>query len=731
MFDVIGKRLARQRYMFKRLAVFGIYISVNRIFLLMFAALTALFASPTYAANTRATLLLSAKTVKPGDTITAAMRLEMSPGWHTYWKNGGDSGGPTKIEWTLPAGITAGDVQWPTPEKYVTEGLTTYVYHDEAILLIPLTIANTAKPGDIEIKAEVSWLECEKLCVPGEQIVSATLNIGGSTTLSDANPLIELAKSKLPADSSSLKAIASWDGDTKDDTRRLLLTWNSNPDLTDPEFLPEANEHFEIATASENLSKPGVDSLRLTVKRFAGDWPKTFRGLVIGKQNSKPIAFDILATIENTVAQPSVGRSSKPAAGILVNLALALLGGMILNLMPCVLPILSLKILAVVSQGGQSAGVARKHSLSYAAGVLVSFWVIAALVVLGRLATWGEQFQDARFIVIVTALMTVVALNLFGVFEFILPGKATGAAAELSAREGAGGAFFNGILAVVLGASCVAPVLAGAIGWAVSQTPFVIVLTFSFIGIGLALPYVLLTFFPALQKFLPRPGAWMEKFKVAMGFPMLATAAWLFSLLPGHYGRPGVLWVGMFLVLLAAAAWIFGAFIQQGSARRGAAYICMITCLGIGYGFALEKKLDWRHPNYSETPGAKTNSNAKEGIAWQPWSSDAVTEARAKGLPVFVDFTADWCLTCEANKSSSIEIDSVRKKLKEINAVNLIGDFTKKSPAIRDELKRFGRAGVPLVLVYPRDGKSEPEILPALLTPGIVLDALDRASKDR
>ena len=197
----------------------------------------------------------------------------------------------------------------------------------------------------------------------------------------------------------------------------------------------------------------------------------------------------------------------------------------------------------------------------------------------------------------------------------------------------------------------------------------------------------------------------------------------------GHYGRPGVLWVGMFLVLLSAAAWIFGTFIQQGSARRSLAYICMVVCLGVGYGFGLENKLDWRHPNYSETPGAKTDTNAKEGIAWQPWSPDAVAEARTKGLPVFVDFTADWCLTCEANKSSSIEINSVRTKLKEINAVNLIGDFTKKSPAIRDELKRFGRAGVPLVLVYPRDGKSEPEILPALLTPGIVLDALDRASK--
>ena len=715
--------------MFKRPAGFGIYTNVNRILTSIVASLVALFAFDADAANTRATLRLSANTAKPGDTIMAAVRLEMSPGWHTYWKNGGDSGGPTQIEWKLPAGITAGEIQWPTPEKYVTEGLTTYVYHGEAILLIPLTVDSTAKLAETEIKAEVSWLECEKLCVPGDQVVTAAFNIGETTTSSDAAPLIESAKSKLPADGKALNMSASWDGNATGDTRRVILGWNGGVEWVEPEFFPEANETFEIATNSERLSNPS-SSLRLTVKKLSGDWPKSFRGLLVGRQKDKAVAFDVSVSVQNeTVAKNVAATASKTSTGILVNLTLALIGGMILNLMPCVLPILSLKILAVVSQGGQSAGVARKHSLSYAAGVLVSFWVIAALVVLGRLATWGEQFQDARFIVIVTALMVVVALNLFGVFEFILPGNATGAAAELSSREGAGGAFFNGILAVVLGASCVAPVLAGAIGWAVSQTPLVIVLTFSFIGIGLALPYVLLTFFPALQKFLPRPGAWMEKFKVAMGFPMLATAAWLFSLLPGHYGRPGVLWVGMFLVLLSAAAWIFGAFIQQGSARRSLAYFCMIACLGIGYGFALENKLDWRHPNYFETPGATSGANAKEGIAWQPWSPEAVTEARAKGLPVFVDFTADWCLTCEANKSSSIEIDSVRAKLKEINAVNLIGDFTKKSSAIRDELKRFGRAGVPLVLVYPRDGKSEPEILPALLTPGIVLDALDRASK--
>jgi thiol:disulfide interchange protein len=725
--------LDRQKYMFKRFPHSGIYTVMNRIRAVLLALVLAGVAMSASAAATRATLLLSATSAKPGATITAAVRLEMSPGWHTYWKNGGDSGGPTQIEWRLPTGVSVGEIQWPTPEKYVVEGLTTYVYHDETILLVPLKLGTELAPGNHELKAEVSWLECEKLCVPGEQSVAASLTIGDKTETSDSAGLIEAARGKLPRDGAALKPRAQWDGQGKADERHLLLEWSGAADLADPEFFPEAHDAFEIATTSERVSASGGTKLRLTVKKLSGDWPKEFRGLLVGKQGGAGQGFALTVPISggttgaNPTASTTMQTNVPVPGGLLLNLGLALLGGIILNLMPCVLPILSLKILAVVNQRGQAAAVARKHSLSYAAGVLVSFWVIAGLVVLGRLATWGEQFQDARFIVIVTVLMTLVALNLFGVFEFILPGRATGAAAELSAREGSGGAFFNGILAVILGASCVAPVLAGAIGWAVSQPPLVIVLTFTFIGLGLALPYVALTFFPTLQKLLPRPGAWMEKFKIAMGFPMLATAAWLFSLLPGHYGRAGVLWVGLFLVLLAAAAWILGAFVQRGSRGKPFAYVCALGCLGAGYAFALEHKLDWRHPNYAEL--AAPIDAAASGIAWQPWSATAVAEAQASGRPVLVDFTADWCLTCQANKSSSLDMDSVQQKLKEINAVALLGDYTKKSPAIRDELKRFGRAGVPLVLVYSRNATAPPELLPTLLTPGIVLDALDRAAK--
>jgi thiol:disulfide interchange protein DsbD len=310
----------------------------------------------------------------------------------------------------------------------------------------------------------------------------------------------------------------------------------------------------------------------------------------------------------------------------------------------------------------------------------------------------------------------------------VLPGRAVGSAAELASREGNAGAFFNGVLAVVLGASCVAPLMTSAVGWAISQPSVVILLVFSAIGVGLALPYVLLTFFPALQKAMPRPGAWMEKFKFALGFPMLGMAAWSLSLVVDHLGGRGVLWVGVFLVTLGLGAWIYGEFIQRGSRRKGLAWLFVLASIGGGYGYSLEHELDWRHPDVAVVqPGVVRTEPG--GIEWLPWSRDAVAQAQAAGRPVLVDFTANWCLTCQVNKKTSIEIDSVRQKLKELNVVTLIGDYTRKNPDITAELKHFERAGVPLVLVYSKDATQPPQILPAVLTPGIVLDALAQAAK--
>ena len=689
-----------------------------------------------FAVNTTAKLVLPVNTVRPGDRVLAGVVLESAPGWHTYWRNPGESGIATEIQWALPDGVAAGEIRWPVPEYYEADGLVTYVHHGTAVLLVPLEFSTTLAPGPLTLAAEVSWLECEILCVPGDARVEASVTVANQTTPSTDAGLITDAESKLPKDGAGLKARAVWEGPAQGDTRGLVIEWPATGNIDEAGFYPDAATDFEVRPQTERLpvDKSRV-ALRGEVRKFKGDWPSELSGLIVLKRGDRSEAFEVRLPVADEASLLSgastTGSSSAGAGrGLAFFMLLALGGGLILNLMPCVLPILSLKVLSLVRQGASSAGERRKHGIVYTLGVLVSFWAIGGLVIAGRLASWGEQFQDPRFIVSVTVLMTLVALNLFGVFEVLLPGSTVTGATQLASKEGAGGAFFNGVLAVILGASCVAPMLAAAVGWAISQPPLFIFLTFTMIGLGLALPFLLLSFFPALQSLLPKPGPWMERFKVAMGFPMLATAAWLLSQTSDHFGAAGPLWVGLFLVMLALALWIYGEFVQRGRTRRGLAVVFAVLVGAGGYFYALESELDWRHPPTNVPGQALTHApHDAGGIPWQPWSSQAVDAARQEGRPVLVDFTANWCLTCKLNKKTSLEIDSVREKLDEVGAVALLGDYTRKDPAITAELKRFERAGVPLVLVYPRDSTQPPVVLPTLLTPGIVLEALEAAAR--
>ena len=323
--------------------------------------------------------------------------------------------------------------------------------------------------------------------------------------------------------------------------------------------------------------------------------------------------------------------------------------------------------------------------------------------------TWGMQMQNKWFLLFLSGLMTLVALNLFGVFEISLGGKTLTAADSMARRQGSTGAFANGMLMVALATPCLAPMLGTAIGFALTQPALVVLLVFVTVAVGLASPYVVLSFKPGWLRFLPKPGAWMESFKVAMGFPMLVAAIWLMTLAGGHFGdkSEGVLRVALMLALIALAAWVFGEFIQRGTRRRVLAGFFAVFFVGAGFGclFVFQDKLDWK-----------------------PWSKAAVAKARAEGHPVLVDFTADWCLTCKVNKRTSIEIDSVRDKVEATRVMVFKGDFTDKNPAMAEFIKSYGRPGVPLVLVYSPNTNEEPQILPELLTPGIVLDALSNAA---
>jgi thiol:disulfide interchange protein DsbD len=683
--------------------------------------------------------------VRPGDTVMAALEITSNPKWHTYWRNPGDAGLATSIEWELPAGMTAGAIQWPVPKKTELLQLGSYAFEGTEFLLIPITIGANVPAGAVQLKGQVSWLECAETCNPRNAEVQASLMVGNESKASAAASIIEKSRQALPRSNAPFEVKASWEktGDVK--KRNLSIEWKPEGAINKPDFFPYEAENYTVETATKVNSAAGTVRIQkpVTLGDDVADWPTTIAGLIVNDSMAKDsVAFEVAvrpvgaAGGASAASTPSGGTANPetPAPSIWLVLGLAFLGGLILNIMPCVLPVIALKILSFVNQSSAEPKRARQLGLVYASGVLASFAVLAGIILAvqqaGGIASWGMQYQNPIFLVVMITLVTLIALNLFGVFEITLGGKAMGSASELASREGTSGAFFNGVLATGLGTSCTAPFLAFAIGYAIGQPALVTVLVFLMMGVGLAFPYVLLTWNPALLRLLPKPGAWMERFKVAMGFPMLATAVWLYGVaVKAHFGVNGAFWLVMFLVLVGLSAWIFGTFIQRGVKRRGLASLFAVGALVFAVGFVLEKQLNWRQPVYVRADGP---SQANEsGVKWVKWSPEAVAKARAEGKPILVDFTADWCLNCQANKISSIEIEPVEKKLEEIGAVAMLADFTRSDPVIAQELKRFQRSAVPLVLVYPADQNEPPRILPELLTPNIVLEALEWAGKNK
>ena len=694
---------------------------------------------------TKAELWTDKAAVRSGSRFTAAVRLRMDEGWHIYWRNPGDEVGlKTRIEWTLPPGVRAGEIQWPAPEKTIEKEFETLTYSGTVLLTVPMEVPSDHPAGPLALKAKVKWLECHEECVPGSALVETTIQVGGVDQPSPQAGDIEAALQRVPRPASGLALKAAWETAPSDPaaSRGLVVSWKPDRELPAFDVYP-----FEAAPGAAQVSVktemlPAADGwLRLRKRVTPGEsgWPAAVVGVLVAKAGGptaaalEPVEVRIdLGAVAGTpvIAAAASGPGTAPAEPVslgelLLKLLSAFVGGLILNIMPCVLPVLALKVLGFVQQAKEAPQRVRTLGLVYGAGVLASFLVLAgvalAIQAAGGTASWSTPFQNPVFRVLITALITLVALNLFGVFELTLGGSAMQKASDLSAKEGWSGAFFNGVLAAVLATPCTAPFLASALAFAFLQPPLVIVLFFIAIGAGLALPFVALCWEPAWLRFLPRPGVWMVRFKVAMGFPMLATAMWLFWFTAVRMGEAGsgVLWFGLFLVVLAAAAWVWGEFVQRATRGRGWAMAIAGVLVVAGYFGFLEDRLQWR------TPVAKKT----KGLDWQPWSPAAVEKARREGHPVLVDFTADSCLNCKWNKATAIEIDATRALVKDLGVRVLEGDFTDGDPAIAEELKRHGRRGVPLVLVYPAETGRPPEVLPVVLTPGIVAEALQRAAR--
>ncbi len=656
------------------------------------------------------------------------LQLAHKPEWHTYWKNSGDSGQPTQLQWTLPAGVTAGDIAWPLPKKIPIGTLANYGFEGTVLLPVPLTISPAFKApllsGDIEVKLKAAWLVCKKECIPEEGEFSLKIPVKGSTALNagvfqaafDAQP-----KALAGAAGASPNSNVTIDGATIRMTvaglpttlqGKTLDVFPETPEVIETAAVPVQSWQGAVWTAtlplsSQRLNSPAVMPVVLATDvsgqrqgyraelAVAGTWPAV-----------APVA-GVSPALQSALNSNAAGLPAQPSAPSLTFWAAligALLGGLILNLMPCVFPVLAIKVVGFTRHADDK----RAHAISglaYTAGVVVSFVALGALMLGLRAAGeglgWGFQLQSPAVVAVLAALFTVIGLNLFGVFEFgnVLPsGMAT-----LQAKHPAVDSFLSGVLAVAVASPCTAPFMGASLGYAIGLPAVQALLIFATIGLGLALPYLAASLVPAIARALPRPGAWMDTFKKFMAFPMFATVAWLVWVLGQQSGIDGA---GALLALLVCLSFVIWALTLKGRTKAMVASISIATLaiLTGGIGQNVTKPMD--------IPTA-TLANSQPG-GWQPWEPGRVDQILAAGQPVFVDFTAAWCVTCQYNKKTTLSNKDVLADLDAKKVVLLRADWTRRDPAITAALQQLGRNGVPVYVVY-KPG-SAPVVLSEILS---------------
>ena len=669
----------------------------------------------------------------PGSTVIVAVRQAIQPGWHTYWRNPGDSGGPTTLDWTLPTGVRAGEIVWPLPERQRLQSLVNYGYSGDVLLPVLIEVPASARPGQVlSLRAQALFMVCsDQMCVPDELPLALDIEVReGAAPLDPAyGAAIQAVLTDAPRPAPIEARIALADG-------RLTLSAAGGPlagaDIGRAHFFPF--QGGVIDHAADQTATWGDKGLTLTLSPGRGA-RGGLSGPVAGVLATDAGAWEIMArpgaALAGTTGRAISGEAGERedpaggagATGLLRAAGLALLGGLILNLMPCVFPILAMKA-AALSASAHETRVARRDGLLFLAGVLTTFLVLAgALLALragGQAIGWGFQLQSPAVIAVLGLLMLAVALNLSSVFD--IGGSLQGGAGRLSHVSGGAGAFLTGVLAVVVAAPCTAPFMAVALGAAMVMPWPAALLVFLMLGLGLALPYVIVSLSPGLLRRFPRPGPWMERLRRLLAFPMYGAALWLAWVFARQTGGSALALLFGAGLMLALALWLFG--LMQGeraAGRRGwlsgaSALIALALATVAGVTAARAPVVD---------PGQASGETV---LASQPWSAEAVQAAQGEGRPVLVNFTADWCVTCKINEGAALSSARVGEAITATNAAYLVGDWTRRDDAIARELERHGRSGVPLYLLYPAGG-GEPRILPQLLTEGLVIDSLQEAAR--
>ena len=684
--------------------------------------LNSAYANPVKTDNVTASVIAEHDAATPGKSLWLALKLDIRDGWHTYWRNPGDSGEATKIKWTLPEGMHASEIHWPYPERQYVGPVANYGYHGTALHLIELRVdSDVANDETFKLQADATWLVCEEECIPEKARLEFDVKTAQTTSVNTRNEAaFSQARNTIPQ---KIEIESGFQYSQSDDGIRFEFA--PHADLIEAQSIEYFPYDWGVVQAPAR-QKLVQDPAFVLLDTSKGDlkFDKTINGvLVLEFEDGQHKAYEVESQPGALTLSGLINSSTASGLPLSSALLFAFIGGIILNLMPCVFPVLFMKALNLVNHANQAPQKVRMHGVAYTMGVLASFLILAIILLsikaAGQQVGWGFQLQSPLFVSLIAIVMFVLGLSLSGYIKIGTSLMGTGQ--QLASQAGYSGSFFTGVLAVLVATPCTAPFMGPALGFAFTQSSFVAIIVLLALGLGLALPYLLITFVPALSRYLPKPGLWMEHLQQLLAFPMFATVAWLVWVVSQQAGSNAV-----FLLLLAFILVTFSIWLWQSSRNASSRWRLVGSIGTIASLFLVGSIVVFTNNSGSSNTSAlsTTSTNSYSGPSYQAFDESKLEQLREQGLPAFVNMTAAWCITCLANERVALSSPEIKDFFEERNISYFKGDWTNQDKGISKYLAQFGRNSVPLYVYYPKNS-GPPKVLPQILTVSSLIENMN------